>query len=289
MSIVNDCMIVNLQIGIWMGYRLDKEASSRITRDANAHDDAARVNKHLIPKELLKPVISASNAVRTHFYDKTLPWKDNGDRLLTRKLYTKFIEEHARLVGDFNAAVETFLSRDYNTAKERAGFRMGELFNPNDYPSSRELQRRFYCNLDIDPVSQANDFRVDLNEAEVDRIRKQMEAAMRDRLGTAMADVWHRVATTLGHFAEKMAGKDQIFRDSTVRNLQEIVELLPDLNIMDDANLDRIRNDISKHLTGYEPKELRNNPANREAAATEAKRIMDEMAGFMNAFKGAAQ
>ena len=65
MSIVNDSMIVNLQIGVWMGYRLDKSASQKVTADAGAVQDAARVNKHLIPKEALKPIVSAAGAVRS--------------------------------------------------------------------------------------------------------------------------------------------------------------------------------------------------------------------------------
>lgn len=287
MSIVKECMITNLQIGMWMGYRLDKEASLRVTNEANAEADAARVNKHLIPKDVLKPVISAANAVRTHFYEKTLPWKDNGDRLLTRKLFQKFIKQHEELVGEFNQRVERFLSHDYAVARERARFRMGELFNSNDYPSAFELQTKFYCHLDIDPVSEAGDFRVSLDESHLNVIKQQIEQALRSRVGTAMTEVWGRLAETLSHFADKMSDDEQIFRNSTVIKLKEMVDLLPDLNIIDDANLERIRADIERHLVGYTPEDLRKNPANREAAATEAKRIMDDMAGFMNAFKGA--
>tara|TARA_R110000868_G_scaffold261331_3_gene519421 strand:+ start:1718 stop:2563 length:846 start_codon:yes stop_codon:yes gene_type:complete len=281
-------MISNLQIGIWMGYRLDKEASRELTERAHADHDAARVNKHLVPKEALKPVIGAANAVRTHFYDKTLPWKDNGDRVLTRKMYTKFIEKHEELVRYFHEAVERFLSVDYGAARERAAFRMGELFNSGDYPSVLDLQRRFYVHLDIDAVTEAGDFRVEMDEKHLASVRKNIENATHERLGRAMQDVWSRLAETLGHFAEKM-GSDEIFRDSTVRNLEEIVELLPELNILNDANLEKIRQDIAGSLVGYEPKNLRKDPDVRNMAATEAKRIMDNMRGFMQAFGQAAE
>jgi hypothetical protein len=285
MSIVKECMVVNLQIGVWNGYKLDKEVSRRVTTDANADSDAARVNKHLVPKEALKQITTAMGAIRTHFYDNTLPWKDNGDRLLTRKMYQRFIEEHGRLAGEFNDAVSQFLDVGYPAARDRAAFRMGEMFKVGDYPEPAMLRHKFYVNLDIDAVTEAGDFRVNMDKSVVDNIRAEMQDAMQARLGKAMGEVWARLADTLGHFANKMAG-DEIFRDSTVNNLEEIVELLPDLNILNDANLESIRQEIKAAIIGYSPKELRKDATVRNVAATEAKRIMDNMAGFMKAFGG---
>jgi hypothetical protein len=287
MSIVNECMVINLQVGLWLGYRLDKAASLAVTEQANADQDAARVNKHLVPKETLKPIVSAAGAIRTHFYDKTLPWKDNGDRLLTRKMYTKFIEEHSKLVSEFDNAVDDFLSNSYLKAKDQAEFRMGDLFNSSDYPDSTTLRNKFYVNLDIDSVTQANDFRVQLDANELERVKAQMMESTQARLGRAMQDVWQRLADTLKHFGDKMS-KDEIFRDSTVRNLEEIVELLPDLNILNDPQLEQVRQDIKNSLIGYDPKDLRKDKAVRNNVASEAQRIMDTMSGFMNAFGGAS-
>lgn len=287
MSIVNECMVVNLQVGVWLGYRLDKQASLAVTEQANAEADAARVNKHIVPKETLKPIITAAGAIRTHFYAKTLPWKDNGDRVLTRRMYTQFIEEHGKLVNDFDAAVEDFLNTTYLRARDQAEFRMGDLFNPADYPSTTALRHKFYVNIDIDAVTTANDFRVKMDAHELEAVRASMTEALQHRVGRAMADVWQRLADTLKHFGDKMDG-DEIFRDSTVKNLEEIVEILPDLNILNDPNLEQIRQDIKASLTGYEPKALRKDPATRSMVAGEAKRIMDTMSGFMNAFGGAA-
>lgn len=285
MSIINDCMIVNLQVGSWLGYRLDKSASAKVTADANAEQDAARVNKHLIPKETLKPIVTAAGAIRTHFYDRTLPWKDNGDRLLTRKMFTKFMDEHSKLVADFDAAVDYFLNNTYLKARDQAEFRMGSLFNPNDYPSSIHLRGKFYVNLDIDAVTTKNDFRVQLNQQELEDVKNAMEEALQQRVKRAMFDVWNRLAETLKHFATKMDG-DEIFRDTTVSNLEEIVDILPELNVFNDPDLEKIRLQIVSNVIGYEPKELRKNPAVRKQVAGEAAKIMDTMSGFMNAFGG---
>jgi hypothetical protein len=285
MSIVKNAMVTNLQIGIWQGYRLDKEASQKVTKDANADGDAARVNKHLVPKEALKPVVAAAGAVRTHFYAKTLPWKDNGDRLLSRLMFAPFIEEHERLVGEFKDAVDTFLTTSYPSARDQAEFRMGELFKADDYPSADSLKRRFYINMDIDAVTEAGDFRVEMEQHQLDEVRQSMEAAMQARLNRAMHDVWERMRDVVGHFAKKM-GSGEVFRDSTVNNIRELIDLLPGLNVTGDPDLTRIGDEVKALANGYDPKDLRKNQGARSQAAKEADEIMARMGGFMAAFAG---
>jgi hypothetical protein len=284
MSIISKAMVVNLQIGVWQGYRLDKEASSKVTSDAGAVSDAARVNKHLVSKDALAPVVSASSAVRTHFYMQTLPWKDNGDRLLTRAMFIGgFIEEHERLVGEFDAAVTKFLSEAYPAARDQAEFRMGNLFKAEDYPSPAALRPRFYINLDIDAVTEAGDFRVSLDQQHADEVRSKMEQAMHARIGRAMNDIYARLSEVVSHFAEKMRSEKAVFRDTTVSNITELVELIPSLNVLDDPQLNALGVEIKAKLGGVDPKDLRKHKEVRSQAAKDADEIMAKMSAFMTA------
>jgi len=287
-TLTERAMVMNLSISLWQGYRLDKEASRQVTASNGAASDAARVNKHLVPKEYLAPVVTAANAVRTHFYDNTLPWRDNGDRLMTRKRYMAFIETHERLVGEFKEAVDRFLTIKYPSAVEQAEFRMGDLHNPNDYPSASELRYRFRINLDIDALTTSNDFRVQIDKEHVDKVKAAMEQAAEQRVQGAMQDVWKRLATTVGNFFERMDTPDAVFRDSTVNNLAELVELIPGLNVLDDPDIELVRRQIEQKLTGITAKDIRKDPALRTELAGEAKAIMDHMSGFMKAFGASA-
>lgn len=283
-ALTERAMVMNLSISLWQGYRLDKEASRRVTRDNGADADAARVNKHLVPKDYLAPVVAAAGAVRSHFYDNTLPWRDNGDRLMTRKLYMDFIKEHERLVSEFNTAVTTFLDNKYPEAIAKAEFRMGELFKSDDYPAVRDLRHRFSITLDTDAITTANDFRVQIDQDQVDKVRASMEAAAERRINAAMQDVWRRLAETIGYFAERMDNPDAIFRDSTVVNVAELIDLIPGLNVLDDPNIEQIRQLASSKLTGIDAQAIRKDPELRSELADDAKEIMDRMAGFMRAF-----
>ena len=285
MSITTNCMTANISIGAWSGQRLDKGASVRLTRDAGADADAARVNKHLVPKDSLKDIGTCAGQLRTLFNTCTLPWKDNGDRLLTRKMYPAFISQFEEVKAEFRKAVDRFVDVTYPSDIAKAEFRMGDLFNPSDFPAASDLRRRFYVTLDIGAITEAGDFRVALDQDQADRIRARIESENTDRIARAMGDVWTRLNDTLTHFAETMKDENKIFRDSTIHNLADIVELIPALNIMNDTNLVAIYKDLKSTLIGLSPKDLRKDPDVRSAAADEAQRIVDSMAGFMQAFQ----
>lgn len=279
MSIQNNCMTIDVTVGMWLGYKLDKGKTREITSDAGAHDDAARVNKHLMSKEYLAPVVSKGSAVRNHLYQRTLPWKDSGTRLITRKLFTKFMEEHSALREAFYSEVNTLLDVKYLTARDQAQFRMGTMFDPDDYPSIDVLRRKFYISLDIDGITTAynatDDFRLEASED-----------VTQSRVTKAMAGLYEKLSKPLARFAETMSEEDKIFRDTTVSNLRDIAEVLPMLNFTDDPNLAALSERISKSLTRYEAKDLRDNKATRAAAGEEAQDILGSMQGFMKAFGG---
>lgn len=283
-ALVEKAMVMNLSIGVWQGYRLDREASREVTERAGADADAARVNKHLIPKEALKPIVTAQNVIRTHFYANTLPWRDNGDRLMTRALFTKFIEAHEGLVTAFKDEVEKFLATGYPSAIEKAEFRMGAMFDRDDYPAESVLRRKFYADLDIAPISTANDFRVTIDQDHAEKVRASIEAATEQRMRAATADVWRRMAETVGYFQERMAKPDAVFRDSTVTNIGDLLDLIPGLNVLDDPNIETVRVQIAKAFGNLDAKDIRKDPDHRAQLADEAKEIVDKMAGFMRAF-----
>jgi hypothetical protein len=290
-ALTERAMVMNLSISRWQGQRLDKEASQRVTEDAGARADAARVNKHLVPKEALAPVQTAASAVRDHFYTNTLPWRDNGDRLMTRKLFTTFIEQHERLKGEFDTAVDKFLCVDYPSAVAQAEFRMGDLFKRDDYPSAAELRHRFRVTIEFEALTTSNDFRVQIDAEHADKVRSAMEEAALRRVQTAQADVWRRLLEKVSYYQERLAGesadgKPAVFRDSTVDNIEELVELVPGLNVLDDPDIELIRQQILDKLGGHTAKEIRANPDLREELASDAKAIVDQMQGFMKAFGG---
>lgn len=279
-SLSTRAMTANLTVGMWQGHRLDKEASRTLTESAGAREDAARVNKHLVDKAALAPIVTAGGALRTHFYSRTLPWKDNGDRILTRKLYTRFIEEHEALVAKFRDEVSKFIDIVYPIEVQRAEFRMGTLFRADDYPSAERLRRRFHATLDIDAVTTSGDFRVDLDQDTLDRVRTEIDTAAEQRVKSAMQDVWGRLITAVSHAQSRLANPDNVFKSSTIENVADIIKTAPGLSLVDDPNLDKVCKELDEIFGSTNVKELRKDNSVRANVAREADEILDKMRGF---------
>jgi hypothetical protein len=276
-------MVLTLNIGKWTAQRLDKAASRKVTTEAQAEIGAARVNKHLLPETALAEIGQAATAVRQHLYARTLPWTDAGARLTQRSGLLQFLEEHEPLVAAHDKAADRFAFDIYPAERERARFRMGALFNADDYPSPAEVRRRFYVNLEMEPVNALGDFRVKVSENLDPRVVERLEKTAEARLHRAMAPTWKRLADALSNYVQRTTTNSGI-RVELVENLRELVQVIPALNIVDDPNLERLRQMIEAKLTGPDATELRTNDATRQKAADEARAIMDHMAGIMAAF-----
>jgi len=286
MSIATDCMLVNLHRGAWEARKLDKEKSREVAADSGAAPDAVNVNKLIIPKEAMSKVNAASGAVYNHYILHTLPWKDNGDRLLSRKVYMKFIAEHEGLVHLLNAEADNFAFTVYPGYRAQAQFRMAGLFRVNDYPDPTEVRAKFYARMEIDAVTEASDFRVKVDAEQSQRIQAQIEANLNARVGEVMNKVWGQLSKALEHYAERMRADGRLY-DSVRDNLIDLCDILPGLNILNDPNLAKLGKEIKARLAGYDVKMLRDPKVGKvlkEQAATQADEIIEQMRGFMTAF-----
>lgn len=286
MSIETRCLVVNLSIGVWSGQRLDKRATRKMLSEAGAADDAARVNKHIVPKEMLKDLISAQSALRQYVYKNTLPWGDNADRLLPSARYFDFMEGYRVLAEAFKEAVRVFIEDRYPGVKSRAQFHQGALFDPNDYPHADDLWRRFYVGVSVAPVATGDDFRVDMDDETVETLRRELEADMAERVKGAVLALKERLAKTLGHFVEKLTADDAIWRNTALTNLQSLVETLPALNVTNDADIAAAYDTLKTTVLGWEADALRKNANDRKSVASDARSVLDDLLATMTAGRG---
>lgn len=287
MTIETTCMVVNLHVSKWAGLRHDKAASDKVTSDTGADSDVARVNKRLVRKEATAAIDTAANALRAHFYANTMPWKDNGDRILPRNNFMEFSERHGKLMQDYNRAIDDFLNNTYQVEVDRAAFRMGAMYNPAEFPRVEDLRSKFRANLVIDSVTAPGDFRVELSKDAADAVKDAMAEQHQERVSTAMGDLWSRLRERLAHFHEKTASdKNPRLYASMIDNLADIVAMVPKLNFTNDEKLNDLAKEIEQYLLTNNIDDLRKDESARKSAATEAKRIMDDFGGLLNSFGG---
>lgn len=276
-SISSAAMLVELRISEWTGRKLDKRASTKVTHDANAQDNVARVSKALLGDcaELTKIHKFVNNLRNTHKH-LTMDWSD-GIRLLPTAQYFTYHNCMTQAQNEFYQLVEEFLDV-YDNEIITAQLKLGDLFDPNEYPTRDTISTKFAFRLSYLPVPEAGDFRVDINNEANNEIRTGLQTYYEEKFNGAMRDIWQRTYDALERMSERLdyrsyEDKDtrKVFKDTLVTNVLEIVDLLDVCNITGDAHMTAMRQQLEETLRGVTADALRTDDYLR----AETKRAVD--------------
>lgn len=250
----NNSVLVDLNIRVWTGRKMDKRVSEQVDASNNTKARAGNYHKKLLAgTAALDELHRVANETRTWHYENTLPWADNGTRLLPMANFFEYKAKLNEYIDKFDVAAANFYSQ-YNDLVSAAAFTLGALFNPNDYPPLDSLHSKNSLRYVFSPVPDAGDFRVDIpNE-----YREELKKISDERINAAMQDAWGRLHDCLKHMSEKLAGAEkQIFRDSLVENAVELCGMLTRLNVTNDTKLEAARQEVERALVGITAKDLR--------------------------------
>lgn len=276
-SIASSAMLCELSISTWTGRKKDKRASEEVTTSNKASAGVANVSKKLLADcaELMAIQKLTAN-IRNMHYNMTMPWSDTGLRLLPTAQYFKYHEQMTAMQHEYNSLVDTFL-RDYDNEIINAQLKLGDLFDPFEYPTVDSLRHKFGFRLSYIPLPDAGDFRIDVGNEATDQIRTEYQSYYSRQLENAMNDVWQRAYDALSRMSERLDYQDnenkKIFRDTLVSNVTDMVELLHVCNVTGDSQMSALANQLDETLRGVTPDALREDAYLR----AETKRTVDQV------------
>jgi len=279
MSIASSAMLVELSISTWTARKLDKKVSSEVDVAKGAKTSAVNVNKNLLAGTGFLDTITkyAANARAWHI-SQTLPWSDNGLRLLPVSNFISYKEQLGKLEDNYQALVTKFIEA-YPNLVSAAAFQLGDLFNRDEYPEAEKIARKFKFEYNFFPVPTAGDFRVDINEEAKAEIIQSCAKAYDERINSAMKDAWGRLHEHLLRMSERLdfdgSGDKKIFRDSLVENAVELVDMLKHFNIAKDPAMEQARMELHRAIQNHDAQDLRENFVAREAV----KKKVDDILG----------
>jgi len=285
-SIHSRAMLVSLQVSTWTARKYDRKVTDEVNRNHGADKNAGRYNKRLLPGDApsYRELMGAASESRRQHYVQTLPWSDEGWRLLPSANFLEYTEALRKARGRFDSALRAFVL-DYPALATQARALLNGMWSADDYPSESSIEGRFSIVTEFSPVPASGDFRLDLPEDQLDQIRATTENRVQAATQDAMRDAWGRLFESVTHIQERLADPKGVFRDSLVENARELVDVLGRLNVSQDPELDRMRSLVRDKLTRYDAVELRENAALR----TETAKSADEIIAAMRDIYGGAQ
>ena len=284
MNLAERAVQVSLNLSVWQGKADDKSAAATVESTHSARRGSTSVRKKLLPGCVEhENVLTLFNSLRTWNYEQTLPWDDNGSRLLCSGNVLDYMDGFRKHKAAIEAALEVFYAA-YPTAQAKAALALGQLYNPRVYPDVQDLRRKFATNLNLSPLPNNDDLRnfQGFSQDEVDGIVHDNEIAVQSRLQTAMQDVFARLKAPIDALVERLSvpiGEEgSVFRDSLIENMKDVVALLPKLNVAADPQIAAWCKEAEQLIC--EPEMLRHSVIKRSDTVNRARALAEKMGGW---------
>jgi len=278
-KITEKAMLVKLSISIWGNRRQDRRADDVVAEKFGLAKGTGRYWKYLVDPKALRPVHAAATALRLYFYEQTLPWADEGLRILPATLYLDFTRKMRELRDAFYRAVGVFVGQ-YPGLVKQAERDLNGLFILQQYPPVTQIREKFGIKIEVRPIPSGNDFRVQLQQEEVDRIRQEVDHSVRDAITGTVRDVFLRLKDALEHMVDRLSDEEKIFRNSLIPNLRRIVGLIPHFNLTDDPRLTDLYRQMLL-LIQHDSETLREDSRKRHIVADHGQRVLSVLESYL--------
>lgn len=275
--IQNDSVMLYLSMGRLRTRR--KLNSSAVTSDIDP--SMLHVSKDILESPELEAIAKHDNEIKTWVKARCLPspFKKKGILILPVRLIQEVAEEVEASRTDRGPLVETFLAM-YEQRKQEAAPKLGSGYNADDYPDAEKVRKAFTFEFQMWELSAPGQL------AAVNRELYQRELV---KMQNMWSEASHQVSAVLlqefrkltAHLADKMAptedGKAKVFRDTTITNLTQWLDLFQARNLGDDAELVAAV-DRARHLVqGINPDLIRDNDQVRASLANDFKAITEQV------------
>lgn len=253
---------VHLSRRLYNPYKYDSAATEAAETQMGTHR-AGRFSKRLLRNCVeLKRAQQAYNTVYDFVIQNTLPWMDDGVRVLPNDLYLDFCQGVAQRKAAAEQAVKGLYEVwDQAVAKDRDF--LGNMWNFHDYPTKEDMMAKWGIRITFAPIPTSTDFRIDMDDED----KRQLDEAVQEVQDQAGEYLLKEILKPVAAMADKLAvpigAEGAIFRDSLVTNLQEVAARAKKLNINDDSRVSEIVGQIEKITKNVTPNTLRESQAVR--------------------------
>ena len=290
-SIANRAMKAVFHRGVGAARRIRDEAAELAVKRQGG-DEGQIVTRKLFANKA--SVIYKRNQIASEMYafhmKHTLPHGDDGSRLLPNAMYFEYTNQMSGYERQLSALDAQILATYDQLVDEDVKYREAALIaqgkqptvDRSEYPSKEKISGYLYAEWHLEPIATANDFRYQVDDYIVGRLDMRLKQ-LEDDLRLEFA---RRLAEPMQRFVEKLSipigGDGGIFRNSMIENLNELVQLLPKLNVNDDPRVKELIDGVDKVIKPYvfAPDVLRQSPAARETARDKMKALLEKLDGY---------
>jgi hypothetical protein len=264
-----------------------------IIHDAKKVGDPStvRVNKSILPKARTDVFMKVSAQGKKYFYEVTSPWDDRGWRLLSIDIFKDFVKKFKAYTTDYKSKVLDFVD-DFKSAVEemQAADVLGNAFKNSDYEKwfnrdgsvNREaLLENFALEVEYDTVTTGNDLAASLTAEDREALTDEINARATAKFANVQKDVAGKLHKAIAKMHERLSNTENTFRDTLTGNIEELVDIIPMMNIANDPELNKLAEEARATLLKFDPQTLRDDDKARKEISDAADKMAKNLEGMI--------
>lgn len=280
----SNAVLVGLSIRTWAANTMDKTVSEQVASEHGTDRKLGRFWKTLVPKGKGTPlgtIYAIEREARNFHYENTLPWMHDGVRILPVENYGRYAAKMREFKNNLEKHVVRFLAQ-LEDMKLQAKETLKTLYCEEDYPSRERLARSFSLDFNVMPLPKASTFfETKLSDVEIERAKRDLEADMQATFKRANDELWDRLYQCVSNLHERLAGDEKYLRETAIENANELLDLLPRLNVNNDSNFEQMRSQLKGAFSGLTAESLRQDKTLRDQKVDEVSAIEAMMSSMM--------
>lgn len=268
-----NALIGKLSIHQFTNRQTQSEITDWIKAERGMDDESGEFIAPIFPRAMFQPVTKQATKIRNTFKAKTLPWEP-GKRLFPESIHETVIGMVEPEIEKFNALVSDHVIGNWDhwlaeaERLSRQDKNAAHVFDPASLPTPEALAQLFAVDFIIEPLANPAAF----NKRMRALFGAQFEQAMEKQMEQAMNAVWQKMIKPVSDMAERLSKPDAVFRDSLVKNIRDLVDEIPALNMTNDPALAQAAKEIET-LLKIDPDTLRANGKVRNETAKQAAKL----------------
>lgn len=279
-TLATSAILVNLTIRKWGETKSDKRKTDELIVAAHAKKKVARVHKSLLPDcAELKAINDIAKAARDYLNEKSFPWIHRAHNLLPMAFYQEVVAEMRMFIQDYNDAVAAlepvYVQRQYEARAD-----LGDLYDPEDYPSFAEVRARYSMEVEFSPVPEAGHFVVDLQNQAKDELVEMFHKTSNTKWAAAFAGVCEELKKTMTHLLGKVddsGDKSTRMHASLIPNIRKVIEKVRMANAMENnADVEAAASGLESLLSNISVEALKTNETARIQVREGVNNILDK-------------
>ena len=255
----------------------------------NTGGNTTKSSKHIIPKNLYDPIASYQRETRKihNEYTGGMRWTKNTDIMSTNIFQggANHMKPYNTMIAERKATLDhmahEFAHKTYPLAKTASKNDLGNLFDPNDYPSEGEVYESISMTVTIDPIPKGSDFRCSLDPATQKDLVKSYDERLKTIQKQSVLKLIEVLSSKLTHITNSLK-TEKVIHNSTLDDLYKYADSLPAIDFTNDSTLKELAERVVEEVTcdGIRDKDLLKDPDAKEVVEKSATDIANNLDAY---------